>query len=250
MPSEVFACGVEARLLPAVQRPVEGVITTIPEHWAIVSIFAGVDDRGRLSMYSCLTGVDTRGNDIEGADRAIKRALRHYPVDGCDIRVDNMRVVSRTDRQVVNRLRPYKLWVPSQDLFAPDQEDQMVTAVTVGFGIGIEVSPEGMGHVCPYLAALVYEEQRDKTEKPVVVPARLFAPYDPKSRPDPTENMHETIPELFGGLVSRSDIGGELHMRVASKPTLWYALESAYQDTVMGQAFAAVNIKAGPSAEV
>lgn len=241
MPREVFTIGAEARLVPATIRTVDNTPTTIPPHWTIVSIFAGVDERkGALTMYSCLTGVDSRGDDLEGAKRALERALRHYPVDGLDIRVENGRVMSRIDRGVVNRLRNFSLWVPGHEL-----EEQVLEATCVGFGVGIETDEQKRGYLCPYFACLIYEEQADGTQRPFVVPVRHFAPLSPESRPDVGESLKELIPDLFGKLMSKGGVGGEVHARCAHQPVSWYALESAYQDTALGQAFAAVDFKTG-----
>lgn len=253
---EVFTVGLEARLVPEQVRPVDGSPTTIPAHWSLISVFAGVDEQGNVSLYSALTGVDTRGNDFVSAKWAVDRVLQHYPVDGCDIRVDNDRVISRVDYRNANRLRRWRMWVPPNDVLVDG--DQVVEGRITGMGIGLEFRG-GLGYLSPYYAVLVYEEQPnpDKSrnapemvEVPLVVPARLFAPFDPKTRPgEDDEGVRKTIPALFARMRERGDIGDTVSCRVTATPVPHYYCEDVYSDTALGHAFQEAGVKrADPTA--
>lgn len=176
---KVFATGVEARLVLRHEEPDNEASVTIASHHVIVVSFAGVLD-GMLRYWQAAVFATETADDVE-AEYAVRRALRHFPMDGGDLSISEVgagepvrRVVSRVDSRFERKLEPFGIVRPARDV---EVGQLLENHRVVGLGLGFEFKG-GKSFVVPYISVQTVEE-RDGHDVVVVVHARALEPFCP-----------------------------------------------------------------------
>ena len=215
----VLTIGLEAHSQESRTEHVDGRDVHVPEHYSLISTFVAVDDDGYISMHSALTGLKC---DAKSAAASIDLALRHYPVDGDDVRVVNERAMSRLEHMKGNQLRDWRPWEPKKGQTA----DITIPGHVVGWGIAVEVRKRTGAQFAPYIAVQTIETYEEvvqnvvvQRERPLVVHARMLSPTE-ASKADGFKS--EDLAEGFKVLKQKHPFGRECTVQVRVGPGAHY----------------------------